>query len=267
MEGLIVLHGAPRPSGFALWAEGLFAPHDGRDRHPRALEPRELLEALSAEGLASPVLRNARRRPCSRSSFPPFTGVPFRPRRRSGSPPTMRRLSPPCSGSTKSPLSCCPWRPLSRRCSRSRRRSARAPCPCRRATISTTGRRWRAGCSTSCSGAASRREPTARIPAGGLSSTIPTRGNACGVSPKPCRPCRARSCRRACAWDPTARSRPRAGCSSRSSTRPWTRRRATSSGTCFRPSGAARATLPRPRSSPRSPLLRPARSSPASWRA
>ena len=55
MEGLIVLHGAPRPSGFALWAEGLFAPHDGRDRHPRALEPKELLEALSAEGLASPV--------------------------------------------------------------------------------------------------------------------------------------------------------------------------------------------------------------------
>ena len=55
MEGLIVLHGAPRPSGFALWAEGVFVPHDGRDRHPRALEPKELLEALSAEGLASPV--------------------------------------------------------------------------------------------------------------------------------------------------------------------------------------------------------------------
>src|ERR1017187_6639711 len=54
MEGLIVLHGAPRPSGFALWAEGLFAPRDGRDRHPRALEPKELLEAPSAEGLASP---------------------------------------------------------------------------------------------------------------------------------------------------------------------------------------------------------------------
>src|SRR5664280_2353403 len=55
MEGLIVLHGAPRPSGFALWAEGVFVPHDGRDRHPRALEPKELLDALSAEGLASPV--------------------------------------------------------------------------------------------------------------------------------------------------------------------------------------------------------------------
>src|SRR6202142_1965879 len=54
MEGLIVLHGAPRPSGFALWAEGLFAPRDGRDRHPRALEPKELLGALRAGGLAPP---------------------------------------------------------------------------------------------------------------------------------------------------------------------------------------------------------------------
>ncbi len=54
MEGLICLHGAPRPSGFAFWAEGLFTPHDGRDRHPRAVEPCVLLEALSAEGLASP---------------------------------------------------------------------------------------------------------------------------------------------------------------------------------------------------------------------
>src|ERR1035441_10564 len=59
MEGLIVLHGAPRPSGFALWAEGLFAPREGRDRHPRALEPRELLAALSAEGLSSYVSARA----------------------------------------------------------------------------------------------------------------------------------------------------------------------------------------------------------------
>src|SRR5512132_398380 len=55
MEGLIVLHGAPRPSGFAFWAEGLFVPHDERDRHPRALEPGEMLEALSAESLATPL--------------------------------------------------------------------------------------------------------------------------------------------------------------------------------------------------------------------
>src|ERR1700686_3684698 len=54
MEGLIVVHGAPRPPGFALWAEGGYAPHDGRDRPPRAPEPRELLEALSSEGLLSP---------------------------------------------------------------------------------------------------------------------------------------------------------------------------------------------------------------------
>src|SRR5664280_1093308 len=51
MDGLIVLHGVPRPSGFALWAEGLFAPREGRDRHPRDLEPSELLEALGVEGL------------------------------------------------------------------------------------------------------------------------------------------------------------------------------------------------------------------------
>ncbi|MCM3876716.1 MAG: hypothetical protein NEA02_09890, partial [Thermoanaerobaculia bacterium] len=59
MDGLIVLHGAPRPSGFALWAEGLFAPREGRDRHPRALEPRELLEALGTEGLTSFVSARA----------------------------------------------------------------------------------------------------------------------------------------------------------------------------------------------------------------
>ncbi len=59
MEGLIVLHGAPRPSGFALWTEGLFAPREGRDRHPRALESRELLAALSAEGLSSFVSARA----------------------------------------------------------------------------------------------------------------------------------------------------------------------------------------------------------------
>ena len=59
MDGLIVLHGAPRPSGFALWAEGLFAPREGRDRHPRALEPSELLEALGVEGLTSFVSARA----------------------------------------------------------------------------------------------------------------------------------------------------------------------------------------------------------------
>jgi SNF2-related domain/SNF2 Helicase protein/Helicase conserved C-terminal domain len=59
MEGLIVLHGAPHPSGFALWTEGLFSPREGRDRHPRTLEPRELLAALSAEGLSSFVSARA----------------------------------------------------------------------------------------------------------------------------------------------------------------------------------------------------------------
>jgi hypothetical protein len=59
MEGLIVLHGAPHPSGFTLWTEGLFAPREGRDRHPRALEPRELIAALSAEGLSSFVSARA----------------------------------------------------------------------------------------------------------------------------------------------------------------------------------------------------------------
>ena len=59
MEGLIVLHGAPSPAGFTLWTEGLFAPREGRDRHPRALESRELLAALSAEGLSSFVSARA----------------------------------------------------------------------------------------------------------------------------------------------------------------------------------------------------------------
>ncbi|MGZ5428660.1 MAG: hypothetical protein ACXWFS_06600, partial [Thermoanaerobaculia bacterium] len=63
MDGLIVLHGAPCPFGFALWGEGLFAPREGRDRHPRALEPSELLEALEAEGLTSFV--SARAQPTS----------------------------------------------------------------------------------------------------------------------------------------------------------------------------------------------------------
>ena len=61
MAGLIVLHGAPRPSGFALWAEGLFSPREGRDRHPRALETGEFLEALATEGLASFVSARAER--------------------------------------------------------------------------------------------------------------------------------------------------------------------------------------------------------------
>src|SRR5664280_3271327 len=39
MEGLIVLHGAPRPSGFALWAEGVFVPHDGRGAPWRTIKP------------------------------------------------------------------------------------------------------------------------------------------------------------------------------------------------------------------------------------
>src|SRR5512140_2224732 len=59
MEGLIVLHGAPRPSGFAVWAEGLFAPRDGRDRHPRAVEPSELLDTLGVEGITSYISARA----------------------------------------------------------------------------------------------------------------------------------------------------------------------------------------------------------------
>ena len=59
MEGLIVLHGAPHPPGFALWAEGLFTAREGRDRHPRALEPIDLLDALRAEGLGSFVSARA----------------------------------------------------------------------------------------------------------------------------------------------------------------------------------------------------------------
>ena len=63
MDGLIVLHGAPRPPGFALWAEGLFAPREGRDRHPRSVEPRDLMAALGAESLSSFV--SARAEPVS----------------------------------------------------------------------------------------------------------------------------------------------------------------------------------------------------------
>ncbi len=42
MEGLIALHGAPLPSGFAFWAEGPHVARDDRDDHPRAVAPAEI---------------------------------------------------------------------------------------------------------------------------------------------------------------------------------------------------------------------------------
>ncbi len=52
MAGLIVLHGAPLPSGFAFWAEGPHVARDEREAHPRAVAPAELEAVLAEEGLA-----------------------------------------------------------------------------------------------------------------------------------------------------------------------------------------------------------------------
>jgi hypothetical protein len=58
---LIVLHGAPLPSGFALWAEGAHLSRDGRDAHPRAVPPEEF-EALLHEAGLNGLLPTARGR-------------------------------------------------------------------------------------------------------------------------------------------------------------------------------------------------------------